>query len=217
MRQKEQEASADFRPVYHFQDERLFDTFVRKIPRVHLLEPLRSDSLRNRYFRGFRISDTVPTLPQLITAYRREILESSDGDLANFLCRHWIRANLDLTRAALQSVSISTATAADANTWINEIQAALSTIYGVLSSKNCGLQTVICISLRSALNSNCRKRRQRPTTSSNGGENCGMRRNEKQVWPRAISNWRCASTGRSRHRSPTTKLIPRPWQISLRK
>lgn len=116
----------NYRPVYHFVDERLFKAFVEKIPRSNLVDPLRGDQeLRNRYFPGFRISETTPTQQQVITAYRRDILQRSNTGLANDLCAHWIRSSHELAGVALQSVGLTSEHAAEVETWIKEVQSNL--------------------------------------------------------------------------------------------
>jgi hypothetical protein len=81
-----------YTPVYHFCDDRLFELFLEKIPRARLVEHLRkSESLRNRLFPGFRVSNSSPTDRQLFTAYKREITERHNSSLATFLCASWIK------------------------------------------------------------------------------------------------------------------------------
>src|SRR5258708_31327391 len=104
-----QEATAPYRPVYHFQDQRLFEVFIAKIPHSQLIDPLRNDeSLRNRYFRGFRFSNTVPTRQQILNAYKKEIIDRSNGTLASFLCTQWIRQHPEIARATLKCLGIQT-------------------------------------------------------------------------------------------------------------
>jgi hypothetical protein len=63
------EDATAYSAVYHFLDDHLLETFIAKIPHSQLVEYLRSnESLRNRYFRGFRISHNVPTYKQVLTA-----------------------------------------------------------------------------------------------------------------------------------------------------
>ena len=70
--------------VYHFVDEDLFKAFIKKMPRPALVGPVRRDeALRNRYFPGFRITEAKPDQQQLLTAYRREILQRHNSVLAN--------------------------------------------------------------------------------------------------------------------------------------
>ncbi len=122
-----EEAAAPYNAVYHFCDDRLFGTFIAKIPHSQLVEYVRSnESLRNRYFRGFRISDTVPTRQQLLTAYKKEIVDRNNGALASSLCANWIRQQPVLSSAALKSLDIQTKDPADANLWINDVHAKLA-------------------------------------------------------------------------------------------
>ena len=120
------DGSAPYHPVYHFHDEHLFELFIAKIPHSKLADPFRnSDSLRNRYFRGFRISDTVPSRQQLLTTYRKEIIGRSNGDLASFLCAQWIKQHPEITNVALKFLGIQTADATNAHLWLGDVHAEL--------------------------------------------------------------------------------------------
>ena len=111
-----------YRAVYHFVDEHLLETFIAKIPHAQLVEYLRSnESLRNRYFRGFRISNTVPSNKQIVAAYKREIVDRNNGKLASSLCADWIRQHPMLTSVALKCLNIPSEDPADAHSWINEV------------------------------------------------------------------------------------------------
>src|SRR5579859_6810602 len=99
-------AAAPYSAVYHFLDDHLLERFIAKIPHSQLVEYLRVDeALRNRYFRGFRISGTVPTSKQVLTAYKREIIGRSNGKLASSLCADWIRQQPVLASVALKSLN----------------------------------------------------------------------------------------------------------------
>jgi tetratricopeptide (TPR) repeat protein len=117
---------APYRAVYHFHDDRLLEAFIAKIPRSQLIEYLRGDeSLRNRYFPGFRISNTVPTRQQIMNAYKKEIIDHNDAKLANLLCALWVRQQAELASIALKSLGIQTKNPADANLWVNDVHARL--------------------------------------------------------------------------------------------
>jgi hypothetical protein len=118
--------TAPYDAVYHFRDEHLLETFIAEIPRSQLLEYVRSNELlRNRYFPGFRISNTVPTCQQVLTAYKKEIIDHHNDKLASSLCAHWIRQQPFLASAALKSLSIQSEDPADANLWIKDVQTKL--------------------------------------------------------------------------------------------
>lgn len=121
-----EDATAPYSAVYHFLDDHLLETFIEKIPHSQLVEYLRSnESLRNRYFRGFRISNTVPSCQQVLTAYKKEIIDRKNGKLASSLCAHWIRQEPVLASAALNSLGIQSENPADANSWIKDVRAKL--------------------------------------------------------------------------------------------
>lgn len=121
-----QQQKAAYLPVFHFVDEHLYTTFIEKLARPTLLESLRANQLiRNRYFPGFRITETTPTLQQLLNAYRKEILQRSNSNLAKTLCEQWIRCNSELASIALQSVGFLSEDAARAGTWIEKIKSKL--------------------------------------------------------------------------------------------
>lgn len=116
------EVNDPYRAVYHFRDDRLLEVFLSAIPRSQLVGPLRNnESLRNRCFRGFRISDTAPTRQQILSAYKREIIDHSNGSLATSLCAEWIRAHQSLADVALAFLGIATEHAADAGAWIGDV------------------------------------------------------------------------------------------------
>jgi len=119
-----EDATGPYHAVYHFCDDRLLEAFINKIPHSQLSEYLRSDeSLRNRHFRGFRISNTTPTRRQMMSAYKQEIIDRHNGDLASSLCADWVRQQPALASAALKSLGIQCNDPADANEWINDVQA----------------------------------------------------------------------------------------------
>src|SRR5882672_6754437 len=119
-----QDATAPYRPVYHFHDKHLFEVFIAKIPHSLLIGPLRnSESLRNRYFRGFHFSNTSPTSQQMLNAYRKEIIDRNDGTLASFLCTQWTRQNPEIASVALRFLGIQTEDVSDPNLWINDVHA----------------------------------------------------------------------------------------------
>jgi tetratricopeptide (TPR) repeat protein len=122
-----EDATTPYRAVYHFSDDHLLETFIAKIPRSQLVEYLRSnESLRNRYFRGFRISNTAPTCQQIQAAYKREIVNRNNGNLASSLCADWICQQPVLASVALKSLNIQSEDPANANLWINEVHEKLA-------------------------------------------------------------------------------------------
>lgn len=118
--------SAPYRPVYHFQDDRLFEIFLRGLPRSRILDPFRnSESLRNRYFRGFRISNSL-SLQQLIAAYRQEIVSHCNGDLASFLCTLWIEQQEELAVTALEKLGVANKEPCKPSTWLGDVHSKLA-------------------------------------------------------------------------------------------
>jgi tetratricopeptide (TPR) repeat protein len=119
-------AMAPYTAVFHFCDEQLLEAFLAKIPRSQLLEYVRgSESLRNRHFPGFRLSSTVPTFRQILSAYRKEIVDHRNSKLANALCTDWIRQQPLLASTALESLGVHSADPADARSWIEAVQSQL--------------------------------------------------------------------------------------------
>jgi hypothetical protein len=75
-----EDAKATYSAVYHFRDEHLIEKFMGKIPHSQLVDYLRRDeSLRNRCFRGFRISNTAPGLQRVATVSAVLTVGSSPG------------------------------------------------------------------------------------------------------------------------------------------
>jgi hypothetical protein len=69
--------------VFHFRDTLLFEAFMRDIPETSLRERLRrSEPLRNRTFPGFRVTKVLPTDRQIATAFKKEVVDRKNGDLA---------------------------------------------------------------------------------------------------------------------------------------
>lgn len=119
-----EDAVQPYGAVYHFRDNYLLQTFLAAIPRPQLLEPLRSqESLRNRYFPGFRLSNSVPSGKQLATAYQKEIVGQHNGKLASDLCASWIQQKQAVTIAGLQALGVQPANPADAYSWIGDVHA----------------------------------------------------------------------------------------------
>lgn len=136
-------ATAPYNAVYHFRDDHLLETFIGKIPRPQLLEYVNTnESMRKKYFPGFRISNTVPTSQQVLTAYKKEIIDRNNGKLASALCAHWIRQQPVLAIAALKSLDIHSADPADAKLWLNDVHAKLES-----SSKDDSAQSASSIRL----------------------------------------------------------------------
>jgi tetratricopeptide (TPR) repeat protein len=118
------ETTSPYRPVYHFHDQHLFELFIAKIPHSQLIDPLRNtESLRNRYFRGFRFSNISPTSQQILNAYSKEIIDRSNGTLASFLCTQWIGQHPEIASVALKFLEIQTEDVSDPNLWINDVHA----------------------------------------------------------------------------------------------
>lgn len=119
-----EDATGPYHGVYHFRDDRLLEAFIDKIPHSQLSEYLRSDeSLRNRHFRGFRISNTSPTRQQIMSAYKQEIIDRHNGELASSLCADWVRQQPALASVALKSLGVQSENPANANEWIDEVHA----------------------------------------------------------------------------------------------
>jgi len=117
---------AKYQPVCHFLDERLFSSFLEKLTRNTLVAPLRADEkLRNRYFPGFRVSESTPTAQQILTAYRTEIVQRGNSVLANLLCKHWLFRSSALLRSALESIGLSPKDVTLVDSWIKEAQSRL--------------------------------------------------------------------------------------------
>ena len=121
-----QDPSAPYNAVYHFEDDGLFATFIARVPRSQIIEYLRNnESVRNRHFRGFRISNAVPTNQQILAAFKKEIVGRHNGGLASSLCAGWIGENEALASVALNALNLQSENPANAYLWINDVQAKL--------------------------------------------------------------------------------------------
>jgi tetratricopeptide (TPR) repeat protein len=121
-----QRPDSPYDAVFHFRDARLFEAFMADIPEAPLRERLRRNtSLRNRTFPGFRVTKALPTDRQISTAFKREIVDRSNGDLAYFLCTLWIREHSTLAKDALALLGIQAKTPENAHSWIDAVHGAL--------------------------------------------------------------------------------------------
>src|SRR5262245_126445 len=112
--------------VFHFSSPHLFARFVGAIPREALLTPLRrSKELFVRYFRGYRLSDTTPTLQAIQMAYGKEITERRNEALIGHLCSRWLLAHPELSTAGLRSLGIETELP-DLKSWLPRVHEALA-------------------------------------------------------------------------------------------
>jgi hypothetical protein len=113
--------------VYHFTDSRLFSTFLATLPRAALLEPLRNDDLlRNRYFKGYRLTDKFPDRSALERLFEKEILVHENHSLITPLCVHWLEAHRDLFDAALHNLAVPPGNPRDHDQWLRAVHVALA-------------------------------------------------------------------------------------------
>ena len=131
--------SPPYEPVYHFSDPHLFLGFIGSLARRTLIAPVKNDEkLRNLYFPGFRVTQSKPTQNQLLNAYKREILQRRNSQLANLLSKKWIEAHSDLTSVALTSIGIATEDPLAVNNWLEKVHEKLTLSQG-------GEETVRCV------------------------------------------------------------------------
>ena len=115
------------RIVFHLMDQELFELFVRSIRRPVLIEPLRNDSgLRNRHFRGYRISKSSPDVHAISKAYYKEINDERNGQLVDYLCRHWLLAHPELATAALERLGLRNVDLRQTGAWLPSAHTALA-------------------------------------------------------------------------------------------
>lgn len=120
------DVTTPYNAVYHFRDDHLLEAFIAKIPRSQLLAFAHAkESIRKRYFPGFRFSNSVPSCQQILVAYKKEIIDRNNGDLASSLCAHWIRQRPEIASTALTSLGIQCADPADAYSWLKDVHAKL--------------------------------------------------------------------------------------------
>ena len=115
------------RIVFHLRDQELFELFVRSIPRPVLVDPLRNDSaLRNRHFRGYRISKSSPDVPAISKAYYKEIDDERNGQLVEYLCRHWLLVHPELATGTLERLGLRNVDLRQTGDWLPAAHAALA-------------------------------------------------------------------------------------------
>jgi hypothetical protein len=92
---------------YHLSDEDLLQVFLRGIPHKILLEPIRrSETLRNKYFRGYRVTERFPEKQVISKAYSKELRLAEDQKLTRFLFANWVYEHQDLSQKALATMDI---------------------------------------------------------------------------------------------------------------
>ena len=97
-----EEKDSPYDAVFHFRDAQLYEAFMADLPDTALRERLRrSQSLRNSTFPGFRVTKALPTDRQICAAFKKEIVDRKNGDLASFLCALWTREHTALAKDAL--------------------------------------------------------------------------------------------------------------------
>lgn len=121
-----EETDSPYDAVFHFRNAHLCDVFMGAIPEAPLRERLkRSESLRSRTFPGFRITKALPTDRQMTAAFRKEIVDRRNGELASFLCALWIRKHSFLAKDALLLLGVEAKTPEDARSWIDAVHHSL--------------------------------------------------------------------------------------------
>jgi len=109
---------SDFVPLLN---ETLVEAFVSDISRTHLVSYIRkSDSLRNRCFPGFRITNAFPTVRQLAIAYRREIVDRKNEWLASALLSYWIARHIEIVKVVSVALNINEPNSTNANEWTDD-------------------------------------------------------------------------------------------------
>ena len=72
-------------------DRGLFAEFLADLPRRAIVDLIRhNEQLRNRYFKGFRITQKLPRLDQVAKAFRQEILKRNNFALQEVLFTVWL-------------------------------------------------------------------------------------------------------------------------------
>ncbi len=121
-----EEKDSPYDAVFHFRNAQLCEAFMGDIPEAPLRERLKKgESLRSRTFPGFRITKALPTHRQMIAAFRKEVVDRRNGELASFLCALWIRNHSSLAKDALLQLGVEAKTPEDARSWINAVHHSL--------------------------------------------------------------------------------------------
>jgi tetratricopeptide (TPR) repeat protein len=112
--------SSPYSAALHFRDGHLFDLFMEEIPDGLLRDQLRrSQALRNRTFPGFRITKAVPGNQQIRAAFKKEIVDRGNGELARFLSESWIKHHPAIAKEGATHFGESTSDATDLEAWAN--------------------------------------------------------------------------------------------------
>ena len=116
------------RVVFHGTDYDLFESFIRSLGRQILIDPLRKDkTLRARYFRGYRISQTHPDVAAISKAYYKEINTHRNGQLMDYLCDNWVLVHPELATSALEHLGMSNIDLHARAKWLTDAHNALQT------------------------------------------------------------------------------------------
>lgn len=110
--------SSPYSAAPHFRDGHLFDLFMEEIPDALLRDQLRkSQALRNRTFPGFRITKAIPGNQQIRAAFKREIVDRGNGELARFLSESWIKHHPAIAKEGATHFGESTSDPTDLEAW----------------------------------------------------------------------------------------------------
>jgi len=113
--------------LFHFKDISLYETFISKIPRYHLIELLRKDDkFRGRHFRGFRITESTPTRKQVNQSFKSEILDHKNIDLGLSLSTLWASEEIELVKALLVSFGMEINGKSEITSWLRGLRLKLS-------------------------------------------------------------------------------------------
>ena len=115
------------RIVFHCTDRDLFDPFIRGLPHRVLTEPLRgNETLKTRYFRGYRISKDRPDATAIAGAYYKEINVERNEQLLYHLCHNWLQTHQALAQQTFTALDLQDIDLQRTKDWLGTVHAKLS-------------------------------------------------------------------------------------------
>ncbi len=104
-------------------DRDLFNAMLGDLPRSAIVKLIRhNQSLRNRHFKGFRITVKSPTLQLIGEAFRQEIVERNNFSLQQILCDSWLTLNEAVVKKGLASLGVDCTDVNKTDQWTGDVR-----------------------------------------------------------------------------------------------
>ena len=138
-------------------DRDLFDAMLTGLQRSAIAQLIRhNQSLRNRHFKGFRITVKSPTLQRISEAFRQEIVKQDNFSLQQILCESWLAVNEGVVTEGLASLGVDCTDVSKTDVWAGDVReafgkdtgdASLLRLVSDLKDKYSSETILICVSI----------------------------------------------------------------------